>query len=79
VWENHEEYAKVYNRLNSGKHDLSWEESMRIEELNKAKIQAGEIIVQKPAVIPHLIDISGSLLKRKGLWHPFGQTHEVME
>jgi len=42
VYDNEQEYKKVYERLNSGQHKLSDEELKRIEETNKAKSDLGE-------------------------------------
>jgi len=78
VYDNETQYKLVYERLNSGVHDLNPAELTRIQDVNAKKSAAGEEIVLKPAQVNLMIDQTGLNLKRKGSYSFTGR-HAVID
>jgi hypothetical protein len=74
VWDNETQYKLVYERLNSGVHDLIPSEVNDIEKNNSQKSQAGEDVMLKPSLVNDMIDATGLKLRRRGAYSFIGKS-----
>jgi len=77
VFDNEGQYAEFYERMNSGVYKLSQDTVKKVLEDNKAKMSVGEDINLFPQPVLQLIDSSGKLLKRQGMYDFYGRNRTL--
>lgn len=77
VFDSEAEYADFYERMNNGVYNLSQNSVNKIISDNRAKIADGEDVNLKPVPVNMLIDSTGKLLKRQGLYDFYGRNRTL--